>query len=66
MKAKLIVANWLFAWSLLCYSGDDLFIAMCIIGWFGFSTLLLNKNIKAAIRELIKFEKWVDRLIIKH
>jgi len=39
---------------------------MCIIGWFGFSTLLLNKNIKAAIRELIKFEKWVDRLIIKH
>lgn len=63
MKTKLIIANWLFAWVPLCYVGDDPFVAMCIVGWFGFSSYLLNRNKEATTREIIKFEEWIDKQI---
>lgn len=64
MKAKAIIINWLFAWVPLCYAGDDPIIAMCVVGWFGFSSWILNRYKKETMREVIKFENWIDRVLI--
>jgi len=63
MKAKLIIINWLFAWMPLCYAGDNPFVAIIIVGYFGFASLLLNKNKKAVEKELTCFNNWIDKLI---
>ena len=65
MKAKLIIINWLFAWIPLCYSGDSPLVAIIIVGYFGFASLLLNKNKKAVEKELTRFNTWIDKLITR-
>lgn len=65
MKAKLIIFNWLFSWVPLCYAGDDPVIAMCVVGWFGFSSWLLNKHKRITMREVDRFENWVDKQLNK-
>lgn len=63
MKAKLTILNWLFSWAPLCYVGDNPVIAICVIGWFGFSCWLLMKYRKQTMCEVDKFEKWIDKQI---
>lgn len=61
MKAKLIIANWLFAWVPLSYAGNDVIIAAIVAGWFGLACYLLNKHKKATFQEVEKFNKWIDK-----
>ena len=63
MKTKLIIANWLFSWIPLCYCGNDPVIAAIIVGWFGLSSWLMQKNKREVYKVIDGFEKWIDRII---
>ena len=66
MKAKLIVINWVVAWFPLCYAGESAVIALGCVGWFCFSTWLLLRHKKVALKELDKWDKWVNRIYSKN
>lgn len=65
MKAKLIIVNWVFAWAPLCYAGDDPFIALLCVSWFGLASRLLEKNKTDVSKEMNTFNKWIDKQINK-
>lgn len=63
MKAKLIIINWLFAWALLCYRGDNPAVAAIIIVYFGATCWLFKCNEKAVAKEIKQLENKLIKLI---
>jgi hypothetical protein len=60
MKAKLIIINWLCSWVSLCIPGN-IYIAVIVVAYFGFSSWLLIRNKKIVNKALDKVEDRVDK-----
>jgi hypothetical protein len=63
MKAKLIIANWLFSLFPLCYCGDNPVIGFVIAGYFGLSSWMMYKHKKEVDKVIKRFDRLTDRLL---
>lgn len=57
MKAKLIIANWLFSLLLLTYNGDNLILTLAVATYFCIACALINQNHTEVEKEVNRMEK---------